>query len=97
MQVAHYQGWGRKLSKPTPETEIKNELQGVLLVLLEEKDHLQFKILMNDINANEKSQNFGEYSQVNYTDHAKQWTMCYRNFEYANTDTYSMWSPFIMF
>ena len=49
MQVAHYQGWGRKLSKPTPETEIKNELQGVLLVLLEEKDHLQFKILMNDL------------------------------------------------
>ena len=25
--------------------------------------------------------------KVNYKDRAKQWAMCYRNFEHANTDT----------
>ena len=47
--------------------------------------------------CNDKSPNFREYFQVNYKFHAKEWAMCYRNFEYANTGTYSMWSPFIMF
>ena len=37
------------MSKPAPETKIKNELQGALYVLLEEKDPLQFKISMNDL------------------------------------------------
>ena len=37
--------------------------------------------------CNEKSPKFGEYFQVNYKDRAKQWAMCYRNFEHAKTDT----------
>ena len=37
--------------------------------------------------CNEKSPNFGKYFQVNYKDRTKQQAMCYRNFEYANTDT----------
>ena len=81
--------WRRKLSKLAPKTEVKNELYLALLVLLEEKDPLQFEILMNGFLSmcNEKSPNFGEYFKVNYKDRVKQWAMCYRNFEHANTDT----------
>ena len=85
--------WRRKLSKLAPKTEVKNELYRALLVLLEEKDPLQFEILMNGFLSmcNEKSPNFGEYFKVNYKDRAKQWAMCYGNFEHANTNaTYSM-------
>ena len=39
--------WRRKLSKLAPKTEVKNELYRALLVLLEEKNPLQFEILMN--------------------------------------------------
>ena len=81
--------WRRKLSKLAPKTEVKNGLYRALLVLLEEKDPLQFEILMNGFLSmcNEKSPNFGEYFKVNYKDRAKQWAMCYRNFEHAYTDT----------
>ena len=81
------------MSKLAPKTEVKNELYRTLLVLLEEKDPLQFEILMNGFLSmcNEKSPNFGEYFKVNYKDRAKQWAMCYGNFEHANTNaTYSM-------
>ena len=37
--------------------------------------------------GNEKFPNFGSYFQVNEKDRAKQWAMCYRNLEHANTDT----------
>ena len=81
--------WRRKLSKLPPKTEVKNELCRALLILLEERDPLQLEMLMNRFLSmcNEKSPNFGEYFQVNYKDRAKQWAMCYRNFEHANTDT----------
>ena len=81
--------WKRKLSKLTPKTEVKNELYRPLLVMLEERDPLQFEMLMNSFlsTCNEKPPNFGEYFQVNDKDCAKQWAMCYRNFEGANTDT----------
>ena len=81
--------WRRKLSKLAPKPEVKNELYRALLFLLEEKDPLQFEILMNDFLSmcNEKSPNFGECFKVNYKERAKQWAMCYRNFEHANTDT----------
>ena len=77
------------MSKLTPKTEVKNELYRALLVMLEERDPLQFEMLMNSFLSmcNEKSPNFGEYFQVNYKDCAKQWAVCYRNFEDANTDT----------
>ena len=39
--------WRRKLSKVAPKTELKNELYRALLVLLAEKDPLQFEMLMN--------------------------------------------------
>ena len=81
--------WRRKLSKLAPKTEVTNELYRALLVLLEGKDPLQFEILINGFLSmcNEKSPNFGEYFEVNYKDRAKQWAMCYRNCEHANTDT----------
>ena len=77
------------MSKLAPKTEVKNELYRALLVLLEEKDPLQFEMLMNGFLSmwNEKSPNFREYFQVNYKDRTKQWAICYSNFEHANTDT----------
>ena len=81
--------WRRHLSKLAPKTEVKNELYRALVVLLEEKDPLRFETLMNGFLSmwNEQSSNFGEYFQLNYKDRVKQWAMCYRNFEHANTDT----------
>ena len=61
--------------KVAPKTEVKNELYRALLVLLEEKDPLQFEMLMNGFLSicNEKSPKFGEYFQVNNKDRAKHW------------------------
>ena len=91
--------WGRKLSKLAPKKEVKNELYRALLVLLEEKDPLQFEMLMNSFLSicNEKSSKFGEYFQINYKDCAKQWAMCYRILNMPIQTLICMWSPFIMF
>ncbi|XP_057301394.1 uncharacterized protein LOC130635887 [Hydractinia symbiolongicarpus] len=79
--------WRRNL-KLVPESQ-QDEVMQHLLVILNEKDASQFKILQRGFlkKCSVIAPAFAKYFQDRYVRRAEKWAMCYRQFEHCNTDT----------